>query len=196
MNVKEMRIKLQILLAIWSLMFFFQTDTSACTGIKLQAKDGAVLYGRTLEWGAFDLYSRILIIPRGYKFVGETPEGKNGIAWTGKYGIVGIDALKKPIYADAMNEKGLAAGLFYHPGFAEYADYDPAMANKSMGPTDVMQYILSNFASVTEVRESIGKIKVVKVTEKILGFPAPIHIIVTDPSGNVQRAFESESSLP
>jgi penicillin V acylase-like amidase (Ntn superfamily) len=52
--------------------------------------------------------------------------------------IAGIDVLEKPVYADAMNEKGLVAGLFYHPGFAEYLDYDPSMADSSMGPTDVI----------------------------------------------------------
>jgi choloylglycine hydrolase len=104
-----------------------------------------------------------LIIPRGHKFVGETLEGKNGMAWNGKYGIVGIDMLEKPIYADAMNEKGLVAGLFYHPGFAEYAEYDSADAKRSMGPTDIMQFILSNFANVAEVRQGIEKIAVVKV---------------------------------
>ena len=105
------------------------------------------------------------------------------MAWTGKYGIAGIDVLGKPVYADAMNEKGLVAGLFYHPGFAEYADYDPASADRAMAPTDVMQFFLSNFASVSEVRQAIDRISVVKVVEKVLGFPAPIHIIVSDPSG-------------
>jgi choloylglycine hydrolase len=37
----------------------------ACTGITLVAKDGAVVFGRTQEWGTFDLRSRVAIIPRG-----------------------------------------------------------------------------------------------------------------------------------
>jgi len=37
----------------------------ACTGITLHAKDGAIVYGRTLEWGAFDLKSRLVIFSRG-----------------------------------------------------------------------------------------------------------------------------------
>lgn len=183
MGKNQNAIKFIILVFVCTFVVLFHSVTNACTGITLKAENGAVVYGRTLEWGTFDLHSRILIIPRGYKFVGHTPEGKNGIAWVGKYGIAGIDALEKPIYADAMNEKGLVAGLFYHPGFAEYADYDPAMAGESMAPTDVMQYILSNFAGVSEVRGSMDKIRVVKVVEKALGFPAPVHIIVSDPTG-------------
>ena len=54
---------------------------SACTGITLKAKDGAVVYGRTMEWGAFDLQSRIWIIPPGREFTGTTPDGKPGLKW-------------------------------------------------------------------------------------------------------------------
>ena len=39
----------------------------ACTGITLQAKDGAVVFGRTMEWGTFDLKSRLVVIPRDYE---------------------------------------------------------------------------------------------------------------------------------
>ena len=164
-------------------LLFVQPIAFACTGLTLRAEDGALVYGRTLEWGSFDLLSRILVIPRGHKFVGQTPAGKNGMTWIGKYGIAGIDVLEKPVFADAMNEKGLAAGLFYHPGYAEYAEYDSSNSDRAIAPTDVMQYILSSFASVSEVREAIDTVTVVSVIEDALGFPAPIHLLVSDNSG-------------
>ena len=37
-------------------------DSRACTGITLKAKDGTVVYGRTMEWGSFDLNSRLVVI--------------------------------------------------------------------------------------------------------------------------------------
>ena len=40
----------------------------ACTGFQLTAKDGAVVYGRTVEWGAFDLKSRLMVAGRGNLF--------------------------------------------------------------------------------------------------------------------------------
>jgi len=43
----------------------FSAPAIACTGIRLIAKDGGVEYGRSMEWGAFDLTSRVAIIPRG-----------------------------------------------------------------------------------------------------------------------------------
>lgn len=38
----------------------------ACTGIRLAANHGAAVYGRSIEWGAFDFNSRVAIIPRGH----------------------------------------------------------------------------------------------------------------------------------
>ena len=177
------RFKLLVLFAALYSILPFLTTANACTGITLKAKDGAVVYGRTLEWGTFDMRSQIRVIPRGHRFVGTTPKGENGIAWIGRYGIVGVDLLENPYFADAMNEKGLVVGVFYHPGFAVYVEYDPAMAGRSMAPTDVAQYILSNFATIAEVRQGLGKVTVVNTVEPALGFPAPVHLLVSEPTG-------------
>lgn len=155
----------------------------ACTGITLKATDGSVVFGRTLEWGSFDLMSRLAVIPRGYKYATHMPDGKAGLSWQGKYGVVGIDAVEKDIVVEGMNEKGLAVGLFYHPGFAEYLEYDAAQAAQSLGPTDVGQYLLTSFATVDEVRDALAKVRVVPVVEPALGFAPPVHFIVTEPSG-------------
>ena len=96
---------------------------NACTGIRLIATDGGVIYGRTMEWGAFNLHSRVAVFPREYSFSGLTPDGLTGKKWEAKYGFVGIDMLGQNYLADGMNEVGLAAGLFYHNGFAKYPDY-------------------------------------------------------------------------
>jgi len=65
----------------------------ACTGISLIAKDGAVVYGRTMEWGSFDLNSQVVIVSRGRTFTAHTPDKKPGVSWTGQYGFVGLDGL-------------------------------------------------------------------------------------------------------
>ena len=155
----------------------------ACTGIILKARDGAVVYGRTMEWGAFDLGSRVTIIPRGHQFTGATPDGQPGFAWQGKWGVVGLDALGKDLIVDGMNEHGLTAGLFYHPGFAVYQAYDSARQAETMGPTDVGQYLLSTCATVEEARAAMARVRVVPVVESKLGFAPPVHYLVADPSG-------------
>jgi len=159
------------------------TTTDACTGIRLVAMDGSVVYGRTMEWGTFDLHSQVAIVPRGYNFVGMTPDGPNGKKWTAKYGFTGLDVLGKDLIADGMNEKGLAAGLFYHPGFATYMEYDKARADDSITAVDVVSYILSQYATVAEVRKGMQQILVVPVVEQAIGIPVQAHWMVTDVTG-------------
>lgn len=155
----------------------------ACTGITLRAKDGAVVYGRTMEWGSFDLNSQVVIYSRGHKFTAHTPDNKPGLAWQGQYGFVGLDGLDAEVTLDGMNEKGLAVGGFYHPGFAEYQKYDPEKASESMGPGDVIAYLLSTCATVQEVKVAIAKVRVTPVIAPPIGIPPPAHFIVTEPSG-------------
>jgi choloylglycine hydrolase len=159
------------------------TRLPACTGITLRAADGAVVYGRTMEWGSFDLNSQVVIIPRGHKFTAHTPDKKPGVAWKGRYGFVGLDGLDADVILDGMNEKGLAVGGFYHPGFAEYQEYDAANASESMGPGDVIAYLLSTCATVDEARAAIAKVQVTAVVAPPIGMAPPAHYLVTDPSG-------------
>ncbi len=154
-----------------------------CTGIRLRAQDGSVVYGRSVEWGTFDLKSRVAVVPRGNSYTGLTPDGLNGKKWQGKYGFVGLDALGKDAYVDAMNEKGLAIGLFYHPGFAEYMKYTPDQAGNSITAFDVIPYILTQYETLDEVKRGMDAVRVVAVVEEALGIPAPAHWMVTEPSG-------------
>jgi choloylglycine hydrolase len=158
-------------------------SSQACTGIRLMAQDGSAVYGRSMEWGAFDLNSRVAIIPRGYSFTGLTPDGYNGKKWKAKYGVVGLDMLGKDGLGDGMNEKGLAAGLFYHPGFAGYMKYNKAQAANTITALDVVAYILTQYATIAEVKQGMGQVRVVAVVEPALGIPVLGHWMVTEPSG-------------
>ena len=63
MGKNQTAIRFIMLVFVCIFVAFFHSGTNACTGITLKAEKGAVVYGRTLEWGTFDLHSRILIIP-------------------------------------------------------------------------------------------------------------------------------------
>lgn len=158
-------------------------DLGACTGITLKAKDGAVVYGRTMEWGSFDLNSQVVVYPRGHKFTAHTPDKKPGVTWKGTFGFVGLDGLDAEVTLDGMNEKGLAVGGFYHPGFAEYQKYDPQKANECMGPADVIAYLLSTCATVDEAKAAIAKVRVTPVVASAIGMAPPAHYLVTEPNG-------------
>ncbi len=171
-----------ILIAV-VLLLASSNHATACSGVRLIAEDGSVVYGRTVEWGTFDLNSRVAIVPRGYSFTGLTPDGHNGKKWQGKYGFVGIDGLEKDVYVDAMNEKGLAVGLYYHPGFAEYMEYKRDQAENSITAFDVIAYILSQYATIDEVKRGMEDVRIVAVVEEAIGIPVPAHWMVTEPSG-------------
>jgi choloylglycine hydrolase len=159
-------------------------SSSACTGIRLIAQDKSVVYGRSMEWGAFDLQSRINIIPRGYKFRGLTPDGLNGKSWKTKYGIVGLDMMYKKALADGINEKGLSGGLFYHPGFAEYEKYSKKNAKKTITALDILGYILGNYKDVDDIKKHFTKdVIVVGVVEELIGIKVDAHYMFTDKHG-------------
>lgn len=153
-----------------------------CTGIRLMAEDGTVVHARTMEF-ANDIHSDVIMVPRGYARVGTTPDGKEGLKWKTKYASVGANGVGLPVLFDGLNEKGLAAGMFYFPTSAGYMPYTAADAGKTIAQWEVGSWILENFASVEEVKANIGNIVVPAVVFSGWGFAPEAHYIVHDASG-------------
>ncbi|WP_320006309.1 choloylglycine hydrolase family protein [Maridesulfovibrio sp.] len=172
-----------ILAMVVLILTYIGGSALACTGVRLVTEDSSTVYGRTMEWGAFDLHSRIVIVPSGQSFTGLVPDGMQGKKWKSKYGFVGIDMLKKDFFADAMNEKGLAAGLFYHPGYASFPEYRKSQADNSISSGDVVTYIVSQFATIDEVKTGMENVRVVGVVEGSLGKSIEAHWMITEQSG-------------
>ena len=82
---------------------------NACTALHLTAKDGGVVVGRTMEFGA-DTKSDAVVVPAGTKLTSSLPDKAKGIHYTTKYGIVGTNFMEKHMVVDGMNEKGLYIG--------------------------------------------------------------------------------------
>ncbi|MBG6172721.1 MAG: linear amide C-N hydrolase [Roseibium album] len=161
----------------------FSSASSACTTIVLTAEDGAHVWGRTLEWGAFDINSEVMIVPRGQEFVSDLGEGREGFTWTARYGGVALNGFDQDYWIDGMNEVGLMVGANYHPGTAEYLEVEEETLETSIAAIDMMTYIATSFATVDEVREGITGLRAVGVIEPTLGFAAPLHIMVSDTTG-------------
>lgn len=181
--MKNIKLTSTIVFCLIILPILYAANGNACTSLALKAEDGAIVYGRTMEWGAFDLNSRVSIIPRGYEFHGHTPDGKPGLIWKARYGLVGLDALEKDIITDGMNEKGLVVGALYIPGFVEFQPYNTDQANISISPSEFINYVLAEYATVDEVREGLKNIRVVPVPEPALNGPPPLHWTVIDKNG-------------
>ena len=158
-----------------------QSEAFACTSIRIKTTDGLVFYARTLEGQSYG--STISVIPKGTEYIGTLPDGaQNGARWTAKYGIVGMNAMGLPMLIDGINEKGLVAGNLMFPGFAEYQSYDPFQASRTIANCETLTWILSNFATVEEVRKGIKDIRVCDESGSAVG-KTPIHFVVHDFTG-------------
>ena len=58
----------------------------ACTSMIFKAEDGTRIYARTMEWGASDLKSEMMLVPRAMAFSSDLGEGKTGARWQNRYG--------------------------------------------------------------------------------------------------------------
>jgi len=156
-----------------------------CTGISLKSADGSVVTARTVEWALSDAHhDRVGVFGRGRSCVAQTPSGHDGLRWTSRYGFVSLTAYGQPYGPDGLNERGLYVGVYYFPGFFSPAPHDPAQQHRTASVGDFMQWLLSSFATVAEVREHLHEVRVVEVTDpRFGGAPLPFHWKVADPGG-------------
>lgn len=173
------------LIALALALLMPMSSALACTGISLRSTDGAVVAARTVEWALGDAnHDQFVISPRGHQFLGQTPAGLTGKRWTSKFGFVSLMAYGQPFGPDGMNETGLYVGMYYFPDFMSLEPFDPAQAGRSMSVGDFMQWLLSSFSTVDEVREAIADVRVVNVEDpRFGGAPLPFHWKIADASG-------------
>ena len=185
MNPQSAATKLVASTLVGSLLVFDAIPAIGCTSLVFQTQDGTGIYARTMEWGASDLKSELVLVPRSLPFTSALGAGKTGMAWKNVYGFVGVNAAGLPYATDGMNEAGLTVGALFFPGFAEYLQPSADHQSMTISSVDVVNYLLSNFKTVEEVRLAMPKIRVVRNTEieKEFGGPIPLHHIVTDASG-------------
>ena len=170
--------------ALLFLSFFISIQSSfGCTGILIKCQNGAIITGRTLEFG-FDLQSNILVIPKGIElsFLSSTKD-KVGYKMKTKYGFVGMNAVGKNAIADGVNEAGLYYGAFYFAGFAVYNKLTPANQSRAVSSEEMGNYILGSFATVDEVKAGLKNITIVGTYIEQIRGEAPLHFAVTDKSG-------------
>jgi choloylglycine hydrolase len=169
-----------------SLLLTPVAGAQACTSMLLPAKDGGFVYGRTLEFG-LDLKSQLVVIPRKLAYTGTGPQGvvgQGGMTWTVKYAATGANALGLPVILDGFNEKGLAGGLFNFPGLAEFQTVPAGKEKQSLASFELLTYILTNFATVDEVKAGVPKIFVSGVKlPQFNNMVPPAHFSIHDASG-------------
>lgn len=150
---------------------------AACTRAVYIGQDGTVITGRSMDWKE-DMQTDLWVFPRGVERNGGA--GPDSPTWTAKYGSV-IASAYNIASADGMNEKGLVANLLY---LAE-SQYGDDTKNPPMAISYWAQYVLDNFATVSEAVEKLEQHPLRIVTADLPnGSPATLHLSVSDPSGD------------
>ena len=159
---------------------FYPQKSNACTGITLRAKDGACIVARTIEWGGSNLNSQYVVVPRGYAQRSLVPGGKwEGMAFSSRYGYVGMAVEQEQFVVEGLNEAGLSAGLFYFPGYGKYADYDPKQSAESIADLQLVSWILGSCRTTDEVQEAVKSVRVIAIDPQA----STVHWRFTDVSG-------------
>lgn len=168
--------------AFFLLLFIFSNvsyDALACTRVVYHGPNGLVLTGRSMDW-SHDILTNLWIFPRGMDRNGEV--GPKSLKWKSKYGSViasGYDVST----TDGMNEKGLVANVLW---LAEstYPVWDQSKPGLSIAAWT--QYVLDNFATVSETVNELQKENFAIITANVPGQSrlTTLHLSVSDASGD------------
>lgn len=174
--------KKRTLLIVYAALMFFSGsiyNILACTRVVYKGENGLYLTARSMDWSE-DIMTNLWIFPRGMERTGET--GKNTIKWRSKYGSV-IASAYEICSTDGMNEKGLAANLLWLVE-SEYPEWDHKKPGLSIAAW--VQYVLDNYATVSEAVQGLAKEEFVIVTDNVPGQQrkATLHLSISDAVGD------------
>ncbi|AVO03025.1 choloylglycine hydrolase [Staphylococcus simulans] len=148
-----------------------------CTSFTFTSQYDTTYLARTMDF-AFELKAFPKVIPRNYQW--ETTYGQT---FTFDYGFVG-SAMKidDVMFADGINEKGLSIAILNNNGFATYKPA-PASHHINLGPESFIMWLLGTNASISQLKETIGSVRLIDEQNPVLGKTPAFHFIVTDQTG-------------
>ena len=173
----------RIILILAAMIFsgLYAAKADACTGISLTAQNGSHVVARTVEWAATPMQCGYVVAPRRHNHQSYTPTGANGLKYDAVYGYVGLYTEYEPFVVEGINETGLSAGLFFFPNYGEYAPYNSADNDKTLCDMQFVSWVLSQFSSIEQVKEALGKIDLVTLNHKI----GAVHWRIAEPNGRM-----------
>ena len=141
---------------------------------------------------AYSFNQAVMIIPRNYQYQDKV----TGNTVTNKRAIIGMGTVidNHPVLADAMNEGGLACAGLNFDGYA-YFEKDPVEGKVNIAPYDFMQWVLSNYETIEEVKQGIEKLELVDfpLNENT---PVPmLHWMIVDKTGKSIVVEKTEGGL-
>lgn len=143
-----------------------------CTCITYTNKD--FYFGRNLDLDC-SFGETVTITPRSFPFIFRKAERQDH-----HYAMIGMASANDsfPLYAEAVNEKGLAMAGLNFPGNAFYQQ--PDGKGLEIASFEVIAWLLGKCASVTEAEEYLNEMKIVDLAFSDQMPPAPLHWMLAD----------------
>ena len=143
-----------------------------CTCITF--KNGDFYFGRNLDL-EYQFGEQVVITPRNYAIT-----FKKNQEYTVHYGMIGMASVAEnyPLYAEAVNEKGLCMAGLNFPGNACYKEEKEGAVN--VAPYEIIPWLLGGCSTVKEAREMLANVNIIEppFTEKLP--TAPLHWMLAD----------------
>lgn len=181
--MKNLKFKVSIFVTLIVIIFvFFVSDTgNTCTRVVYKGPNGTIITARSMDWKG-EIPANLWIFPRGMKRNGEA--GTSSVIWESKYGSV-ITSSWNIASSDGMNEKGLVGNLLWLVE-SEFPPFEKDKDTPGLAVSLWLQYVLDNFATVSEAVEALGKNEFVVVSSHIPGTNifATVHLSISDATGD------------
>lgn len=140
----------------------------------LTFENGGFYFGRNLDLESSFLET-LVITPRNFPL-----EFRRAGRTEHHYAMIGMasQCSSFPLYAEAMNEKGLCMAGLYFPGNAYY--HKTAGTGLEIASFEVIPWFLSACASVDEAEKYIAEMRIIDSAFSRQLFPAPLHWMMAD----------------
>lgn len=158
----------------------------ACTAINIQAKDGSVVAGRTMEWAYNNMEWTMLFYPKGSTYYLSAPDSSKHpkVKMNSKYAVLAIGSqLAADALVEGQNSAGLAVSGNFLPGFSQYQTVTKDDKHYA-SVVEFIRFILSNYASVAEAKANLPQYKVWLPNLASSPAQATMHFMVTDKTGS------------
>ena len=155
-----------------------------CTCMTYQGQD--FYFGRNLDLEC-GFGEKVVITPENYSF-----SFTDGVAAGHHHAMIGMASVvdNYPLYAEAVNEKGLCMAGLYYPGNAVYRREREGMVNLAFW--ELIPRILADCSSLAEAGAFLKQINVTNRPFREDMMPAPLHWMISDETGSLTVEPEAE----
>lgn len=164
-----------------------------CTALTLQIENGDILFGRTMDF-SYVLTPEHIHVPTGTALISSTGNSSYPCLYsfhgTGQY-------LPNPVFADGVNDAGLAVAALYFPGYAAYDEvpFPPSSHLLRLAAFDVVAFVLGFCKNVEQAVSFLQDAQIVGIKDPITESISPLHWIMTDRSARCIVAEKTKEGL-